>query len=270
MAQTIDFDSLIPFYIQLMDLLRENISRGHWQPGDQLPGEHTLCDTYGVSRTVVRQALRELELEGLIYRRKGKGSFVSEPKFSGGLAQSLTGFYQDMAERGHRPVSQVLRQTVIPAPVKIAQQLEIERGTPVIELQRLRFVAKEPIVLVTSYLPQTLCPGLEKVDFREQSLYAYLEATFQLVIVRGRRYIEAVAADESEAELLQVEVGAPLILLDSVSFLEDNTPIEHYHALHRGDRSRFEVALVRILGQTQSRKTPGLTGQNLPRSNNLV
>ena len=99
MNKKIDFNSLIPFYIQLMDTLRAKITQGEWQPGDQLPGEHTLCDTYGVSRTVVRQALRELELEGLIYRRKGKGSFVSKPKISGALAQKLTGFYQDMEAR---------------------------------------------------------------------------------------------------------------------------------------------------------------------------
>jgi GntR family transcriptional regulator len=91
-----------------------------------------------------------------------------------------------------------------------------------------------------------------------------------LVIAHGRRYIEAVAAAEHEAKLLQVDVGAPLIFLDSVSYLEDNTPIECYHALHRGDRSRFEVALVRIREQGQVRETLGMTEQDLPRSNDLV
>jgi GntR family transcriptional regulator len=270
MSQKIDFNSRIPFYIQLMDILRENINQGTWQPGDQLPGEHTLCEAYEVSRTVVRQALRELELEDLIYRRKGKGSYVSEPKISGGLAQKLTGFYQDMEERGHHPISQVLRQTVVPASTNIAQQLEINPGTPVVELQRLRFVQDEPIVLVTSYLPHVLCPGLEDIDFRERSLYEYLETTHHLIIASGRRYIEAVAADEREAEVLQVEIGAPLIFLDSVSYLEDKTPMECYHALHRGDRSRFEVALVRIREQGQVRETVGITDQDLPRSNELV
>lgn len=270
MRQAIDFNNPIPFYIQLMDALRENISQGYWQPGDQLPGEHSLCETYGVSRTVVRQALRELELEGLIYRRKGKGSFVSEPKLSGGLAQKLTGFYQDMVERGYRPVSQILAQAVISAPANVAHHLEVKVGTPVVELQRLRFVEAEPIVLVTSYLPHALCPGLEAVDFRELSLYDYLETTHHLVIARGRRYIEAVAADETEAKLLQVEPGAPLIFLDSVSYLEDDTPIEHYHAFHRGDRSRFEVALVRLREQSQLRETVQAKEQELPPSNDLV
>lgn len=269
MTQKINFDSPIPFYIQLMDLLRENISSGIWQLGDQLPGEHSLCETYEVSRTVVRQALRELELEGLIYRRKGKGSFVSQPKISGGLAQKLTGFYQDMAERGTPTNSKVLRQVVIPAPVKVAEQLQIEPGTPVVELQRLRFVEGVPLVLVTSFHPAARCPGLENVDFTEQSLYAYLENAYGLVVTSGRRFIEAVVADEDEAELLQVEVGSPLILLDSVSWLEDGTPIEYYHALHRGDRSRLEVALVRLREPSQLQDATDIAHHDLPSSNGV-
>ena len=205
-----------------------------------------MCDTYDLSRSVVRQALGELETEGLIYRRRGKGAFVMEAKIVESLAQRLTGFHQDMRERGHRPVSRVLQQAVLPAPASVARNLEVAPGTPVILLERQRFVNGEPIVLVSSYLPEAFCPGLEHVDFREQSLYAYLESTYGLTIARGRRRIEAIAASEREAELLQVEVGAPLLLLDSVSYLEDNTPVEYYRAVHRGDRSQFEVELVRI------------------------
>ena len=96
---TINFDSHIPYYIQLIEALKEKISLGEWKVGDQLPSEPELCEIYGVSRTVVRQALREIELEGLITRRKGKGTFIAEPKISESLAQKLTGFYQDMIEQ---------------------------------------------------------------------------------------------------------------------------------------------------------------------------
>ncbi len=266
MNEQIDFDSHVPYYAQLLDLLRADLRYGVWKPGDQLPGEHSLCDTYGVSRTVVRQALGEMESDGLITRRKGKGAFVTEPKIVESLAQRLTGFYQDMRERGHRPISQVLFQDVIPAPAKVARRLDIQAEEPVVYLRRLRFVQGEPFVLVSSYLPNSLCPGLEKVDFREQSLYSYLELHCGLVIVRGRRVIEAVGANAEEAKYLQVSVGAPLILLDSVSYGEDDMPIEYYHAAHRGDRSQFEVELVRIREQGGMRETLRSTVDDLPPS----
>ena len=83
--------------------------------GDLLPSKPKLCVIYGVSRTVVRQALREIELEGLITRRKGKGTFIAEPKISESLAQKLTGFYQDTVERGLEPVTKMLRHEIVPA-----------------------------------------------------------------------------------------------------------------------------------------------------------
>lgn len=243
---TIDRSSYIPYYIQVVDSLKDFIEHGDGQPGEQLPGEPELCRMFGVSRTVIRQALKELEYEGLIIREKGKGTFIAEPKIRESLFQELTGFYQDMAAKGHPPVSKVLKQTVIPASPKIAAHLNLEPATPVIQIDRLRFVQGEPIVFVTTYLPHSLCPLLLEADLTEQSLYAFLEQEYDIVIARGQRILEAVLANEYEAELLGVKPGAPLILLDSVSYLEDGAPIEYYHALHRGDRSRFEVELIRV------------------------
>ncbi|HVN53141.1 MAG TPA: GntR family transcriptional regulator [Anaerolineaceae bacterium] len=240
----IDFESNIPYYVQLIALIKENIHNGYWKSGDQLPGEPELCVASGISRTVVRQALRELELEGLITRRKGKGTFVAEPKISEGLVQKLTGFYQDMVERGFKPVTRVLHQRVVPASEKVAGYLEIEPGTEVVDIKRLRSVNDEPIQLVTTYIPYSLCPQLATVDLTERSLYEFLENECHIILARGRRYIEAVSANEYEAHLLGIERGAPLLLLDSVSYLADGKPVEYYHAVHRGDRSRFEVDLV--------------------------
>lgn len=268
--RSIDFNNPIPYYIQLMDVIKEKIHNGEWKPGEQILSEPDLCNTYGVSRTVVRQALGELEKEGLIIRRKGKGTFVAEPKISEGLAQKLTGFYQDMVERGLKPVTQVLYQEVIPAGKKVADYLGIGPETRVIVIERLRFINDEPIVLVASYLPYDLCPQITGIDLRNRSLYESLEKECGLRIAYGRRIIEAVAANEREAELLRVETGAPLILLDSVSFLEDGVPIEYYHALHRGDRSRFEVELFHIREFGQQRKALELGDLDLPSSNAII
>lgn len=243
---SIDRHSYIPLYVQVKDALREAIDHGRAMPGEQLPGEPELCRMFDVSRTVIRQSLREMELEGLITRQKGKGTFVAEPKLREGLFEELTGFYEDMARKGFPPVSKVLAQEVIPASRSIAGFLRLREGDPVVHVSRLRFVDSEPIVLVSTYLPEARCPDLVSVDLTTQSLYTYLEQAHSLTIARGRRTLEAVPASKYEADLLQIKKGAPLILLDSISYLADGTPIEYYHALHRGDRSRFEVELLRV------------------------
>jgi GntR family transcriptional regulator len=253
LIQSINFDSHIPYYIQLMDLLKDQILQKKWLPGEQIPGEQELCKTYGISRTVVRQALRELELEGVITRRKGKGTFISEPKINEGLIQKLTGFYQDMVERGLNPVTKVLYQDVVPANEKVARFLNIQPETEVIDIKRLRFINDEPILLVTTYIPYYIYPPLATVDLTNRSLYEYLEKEGGIFLTRGRRYIEAVLANETEASLLGIERGAALLMLESVSYAENDLPIEYYHALHRGDRSRFEVDLVRTREPAQKR-----------------
>lgn len=246
----VNHSSPVPYYAQVKEALRERIERGEWRPGGQIPGEPELCVIFGVSRTVIRQALTELVFEGLIVRAKGKGTFVAEPKITESLAQRLTGFYEDMAGRGTLPVSRVLVQQLAPAGDKIAGYLNVPVGAPLVEIERLRFINEEPLVLVTTYVPYALCPSLLTVDLTHQSLYTFMETTCGLVIARGRRTLEAVAAAPRESELLQVPVGAPLMRLNSVAILADGTPIEYYHALHRGDRSRFDAELLRVMQPT--------------------
>jgi GntR family transcriptional regulator len=266
---SINRDSPIPYYVQVTERLREHIEQGMWRTGEQLPGELELCRTFGVSRPVIRQAFERLMDQGLIVRRKGKGTFVAEPKIREGLFQKLTGFFQDMVDQGYEVVTQVLKQHTIPASAKVASKLEVAIATPVIELERLRFVQGEPLNLVISYLPHALCPRLIDEDLSRRSLYAFLEDQCGLVISRGRRTLEAVAAGEREANLLLIDRGAPLIVLDSVSYLSDGTPVEYYYAYHRGDRSRFDVELVRVREPRDAGEALGHEVAKLPRSNTL-
>ena len=246
LSTTVDRSDYIPYYIQVRNALQEHIESGGWQVGDQLPGEPELCRMFEVSRTVIRQALKELELEGLIFREKGKGTFVAEPKIDQRMAQELTGFYQDMIQHGLRPVTKILKQEMIPAPPNVAASLKLESGAMVIEIHRLRGIQDEFIILDPTYLPYALCPEVLHADFTSQSLYAFLEDQLGLVISRAHRTLEAVLATEYEAQLLQIKVGDPLILLDSVAYLDNDTPVEYFRAFHRGGRSRFKIDLIRL------------------------
>lgn len=248
MKSPINRSSPIPYYVQVKELLRDWIKQGKWKTGDQLPGEHELCATFDVSRPVIRQALSELTAEGLVTREKGKGTFVATSKIKEGLVQRLTGFYQDMTAQGYTPVTHVLQQEVVPANAEIAGYLHLRVGDSVVKIERLRFIEDEPIVLVTTYIPLHICPALEHEDLSYQSLYTFLENDCGITIAYGRRMVEAVPASKYVAQQLHVRKGAPLIMLDSVSFMSDGTPVEYYFAYHRGDRSQFEVELVRMGG----------------------
>lgn len=241
----INRSSPLPYYHQLKQLLVQEIARRGLRPGDLLPGDHALCDTYDVSRTVVRQALTELEFEGVIERIKGKGTFVAQPKTAEGLVQSLTGLFEDVAARGGHLRSDVRTLRVVPADSHIAAELRVEPDTPVVLLERLRFVEELPWVLTVTHLPHDLVPGLEYEDLTNQSLYALLENRYGVRLVRGRRSVEATLAGQVLAGALEIPVGAAVLTLRSLSVDADDRPVESFVAYHRGDRSRFEVDLVR-------------------------
>ena len=265
----VDRHNPIPFYLQVIDALRAQIREGVFPAASQLPGEHELCAMFNVSRTVIRQALNEHGREGLILREKGRGTFVAQPKIKEKFFQKLTGFYQDMVDQGYQPVTQVLKQRVAPASTQIAEKLRIAPQAPVIEIERLRFIDGDPMVYVTSYLPYARCPDLVNTDLSNQSLYEYLERACGIFITRGTRSIEAALASARDAQLLGIKKGAPVIQLDSVSYEAKGSPVEYYHAIHRGDRSRFEVELVRIRDESPegiTLKSP----ESLPPGNTLT
>ncbi len=264
----IDFNSPVPYYYQVKEWVSSNIARGNLKPGEQLPSEAQLCQAFGVSRTVVRQALEDLVNQGLVYRQKGKGTFVARPKIREGLAQKLTGFYQDMVERGLKPVTKVLELKVIPASGPLAEHLRLKPGAEVINIVRLRYVNDEPIVYVTTYIPYASCPGLLTQDLSNVSLYALLEQKYGLEVARGKRTLEAIAATEQDARLLGIKPGDPIFLLQSTSYLGNGQPIEYYVAKHRGDRSQFEVELIRVRGENAPLSDPAVASE-LPRSNSL-
>lgn len=215
------------------------------RPGDRLAGDHELCETYGVSRTVVRQALAELEAEGVIERIKGRGTYVAHGKIGEGLVQSLTGLFEDVAARGGHLRSDVRALAEVPADEHVAAQLGLEAGDRVIEIERLRYVDEEPWVLTTTHIPLDLARGLVDEDLSDQSLYALLEQKYGVAPVRGRRSVEATLAGAGLARSLGIAKGAPVLTLRSLSFGADGRPVESFVAYHRGDRSRFEVELMR-------------------------
>lgn len=249
-ARRVDRASAIPYYYQLKQILSDAITSGELAPGAQLPGEHELCALYDVSRTVVRQALNELCYEGLVERHRGKGTFVARPKLPEGLISRLTGLHEDATTRGRALRSTVLTLQEVPATSSVAGQLGLRPSEPVIELERLRFVDGQPWVVVTTYLPASLVPGLAQRDLGgDASLYRLLEREYGLPIVAAVRTVEATVAGPQDAALLRIAEGDPLLVLRSVTITSEERTLEYFIAHHRGDQSAFTVYLAPSSGQ---------------------
>lgn len=237
-------DLPIPYYYQLIQVLTEAIQEGVWTEDTPMPSEHELCAAHGVSRTVVRQALGELAAHGVIYRVKGKGTFVAPQKLEEHFVQRTDGLYHDMTSRGHTVTTLVLEQTVIlPAPY-VRRCLQLSENEQTLKIDRLRSVDGTVLLFVQTYLPLDLCPALLRVDLTERSLYAALEELCGLTVAGGTRTVEAVSARSSTAHLLGVAKGDALLKIESISYLEDGRPIEYYEAWHRGDRSKLEIEIA--------------------------
>jgi GntR family transcriptional regulator len=244
-AEIVKHDSPIPYYFQLSSFIEQEIKAKRLLPGQIMPSEQEFCEKLGVSRTVVRQALADLERNGFITKQSGKRSAISFPKYNGSLMQNLRGFYEDAVSKGQIPTTRVLELKVVPAEGELADALKLKEGEPVIMINRLRFLDGEPEVLVVTYIPEATCPNLIREDLTNQSLYELMARKYGLVISQGRRTVEAIALDRADAKLLGLPPNSPALLLKSIGLLEDGTPLEYFVAKHRGDRSKFHIELVR-------------------------
>jgi GntR family transcriptional regulator len=245
---TIDKTSPVPYYYQLLQLLERAIASGALAPGEKIPTEAALCARYDVSRTVVRQALSDLDRTGLVTRHKGKGTFVAEPKVSELVAQSLTSLHEDLSARGERLETKVLRLEVEPVSPHVAQMLELPESEQIVLLERLRFLRGQPLVVTTAHMPYALCAPILELDMSDRSLFETYERELGYKLHRGTRAIEARAADAEVAGQLGVATGSPVLVFSGATYLEDGRPIEYFVGIHRGDRSRFETELFRPSG----------------------
>ena len=234
-------DTPVPCHFQLSELLRQEIEGGRWRVGEQIPVEEDLCVHFSLSRTTVRKSLDALVNLGLLRREQGRGTFVAEPKMVEGLVNRPIGFFEDMQERGLKVVSQILELSRKAPPAVVARELELTPGATVIEVRRLRSILDQPVVLVSSFVPYDMCPSLLEADLAHVGLYQFLSAHGGYKTHRAKSFVEAVGASEHESRLLDVDVGAPLLKIESTVYLADGRPIDYFHARHRGDRLRLIV-----------------------------
>lgn len=245
-----------PRHEQLSDRLREQIEGGEYQADDQLPSESQLCEQYDVSRITVRRALQTLENEGFIYRRQGLGSFVSGKRLQQGLVR-LTDFVEDMARAGLVASSRITHRGTEPASPDIASNLEVEEGTLVVRVDRLRLGDGKPIAFDRTWLPVFYAQFLEGHDLEKDTIYSILEREYDVPVVRGDYLIQAVNAEADIATHLQVLAGQALLLIERVTMTHKDKRIYFQRRYYRSDRVVYALQLQRSPGR-KSDHTQGM------------
>jgi GntR family transcriptional regulator len=241
-----DRRSPVPLYFQLARLLTQEISTGRWSAGDRIASEPEICETYGVSRATVRQALLRLENESLIQRLKGRGTFVADSRNRSWLLQSSEGFFHDEVGRfGVNVTSTILRAEIDTLPHWASEALRLPNGNDGVILERLRFIDGKVMLHVSDYLPPRYAKAALSLKHRDGSLYDRLAAEENLTVAGGRRILEATHAAENIAKLLQVGKRAPLLLIESTSWDANLQPFHCYHSWLRTDRIPIEIEVTR-------------------------
>ncbi|MGF6768085.1 GntR family transcriptional regulator [Paraburkholderia sp. GAS199] len=214
-----------------------------------LPSESELCQRFGVSRTVVREAMNQLVYEHVIYKRQGKGAFVAGRRESQEFVGSIIGFSDEWFEK-HRAVDRRILRQVSTLPCDRARELlRLPEGdgpdSRVIEVSRVLSVEGIPHMLVTISIPECLVPGLDQVPLQTRSLYDVLRRQYGLHFHNADRWIEAVTTTAENAQLLEVTTATPLVAIESCAHSDSGRPIEYWKALCRTDVASLHFQIRR-------------------------
>jgi GntR family transcriptional regulator len=227
-----------PAYLAIERALRAEIAE--MEPGDAIPTESQLCERFGVSRMTVRAGVGRLVEQGLLYRTRGKGTFVAQPRVHR-QAWRLRSFSQDMRDRGLRPSSRILEITQEVASPDIARALCVSPGARVVLVRRERLADDRPMALERTLLIPA-CAAVLGADLERGSLHeALADLGFRPAVARGS--IRPQPAGSEDAETFEVPLGEPLLVETRLVFDADGKPIEHTESRYSPRRYVLDIEL---------------------------
>jgi GntR family transcriptional regulator len=235
-------DSPVPLYYQLKNIICEMIENEELKADEVVPTERELCELHGISRMTANKAIANLVNEGLLYRERGKGTFVAKKKEKHPL-HTLLSFTEDIERRGLSVETKIISFERKLATKKIQHDLQLGTEQEVFEITRLRSVDGEPYAIETAYLSAILCEGLSAAKLENNSLYKILDSQFDLQVEYANQTIEPVLVNDYESQILQVKQKTLALLFSRLTYGKQNIPIEVTKAIYRSDRYKFEITL---------------------------
>jgi GntR family transcriptional regulator len=227
---------------EVVEKIEYFIAQNQFQPHDKLPSERQLCEVLGTSRTTLRSAIKRLIIEGVIYSKRGAGTFVAPPKLVRNL-QDMESLSKSAKEANKVLTTKVLYADIIESNKELSKRMKLTLGSKLYCLQRLRLIDGIPAMMELAYIDYSLCKGIEQFDFSQDSLYRILEEVYNVKIDHGSETLSVTYVSEQEGELLEVENGTPVFYIAGNVLTEEEKPIEYYKSIVRADQIRFSSVL---------------------------
>jgi len=241
----IDKELPVPYYYQIVQVLKESIMDFEETDGMgeiALPTEVELGELFSVNRGTIRHALQVLEREGLVYRQKGKGTFVHRRRVEVDLS-TLCSTTEDMKTRGWEPSTELLSIDKVQPRSHVRSALKLEEGEFTWMVYRRRLANGEPISLQRAFFPCSLLPDFDKKNLVDRSFFDIWENDYKLHAFQAKQTIRTRSATEAEVDYLEMNGCDPLFEITRVTFDIHNKPFEYLTSVWRGDRYDFSVTL---------------------------
>lgn len=242
-TSAVNRNSPVPLHHQMRGYLLGLIDRGELAPGQQVVRERELAEHFGISLAPVRQAILDLVREGYLYRVRGRGTFVREPKVEQKIS-ILSSFKQSMEGTSLTPEMRIIEQRKLPTPDALRNALATA-DREVVVLRRVALVDGEPIAVLSAFLPIRLVPGLESLVLTNGSLYQTLEQEYGIILARADSAIEVASCRTPDAALLSLPVGTPVLQVEGMTYDVIGQGVEYSRVIYRADRFRFTMESFR-------------------------
>ncbi|MBM3536966.1 MAG: GntR family transcriptional regulator [Alphaproteobacteria bacterium] len=236
-----------PLYHQIYVLLREQILGGIYVDNDLVPTEQELTQRFGVSRITAKRALDELASEGLVVRRRGKGTTVASRVAVPAVSANISGLIENLLMMGLKTKVEIVDFAYVPAAEEVARALDMAVGAEVQRAVRVRALDGVPLSYTISHVPAALGRTYGRKDLTAKPLLELLERA-GVLIGSADQSIGAVLADTIVAPRLGVRIGAPLLSVTRTVFDQHGRPVEYITILYRPDRYRYRMKLARVQG----------------------
>ena len=236
--------SAVPLYTQIKEAIRAKIIDGTYVAHQQLPSENDMIAAFGVSRITVRQAINDLQKEGLLFKVHGKGTFVAVPNVSQELTH-LQGFGEAMHRLGHETFSDVFGLKTVKAPASARAKLGIDDDSPVTEIRRVRYLNREPVSIDYSWVRHDVGARLTEKNLRDKDLFSLLENELHQPLHSADVEIDATSATNDVATRLKVAPGSPILRIERLTYAQGEKPLVFEYLHYRPETFKYKIKVLR-------------------------